>query len=433
MCPQKSSPLSLFRKHLVQRSSATTFRKHLVRRSSATTFQIRCSQAVVPSITKCKIFQRLILAFEITLFLIICTLCPLNLLVEARRSTHHYKMTVAEDKMTDPVLPLSSNTKKSASSTVKHESVGKHHQPTAEYSIEDVDEEQIDEFLKDATRNLVVFFYDGRVRCPECTEALAQVEEIDDDIEATGYIEVVKTDDRRVARECGVSTFPALVYFRRKNPILYDGDFHDAQTIWRWIRSHDEVVTWDLNDDNFESRTDSHSPDEGALDWLVMFYDSDDSDCNAFTPIFETVAHRLRGLLNAGRVDKSISDDVTERFRIDDNQCPTFLLLHRGKLYRYNDAAKDVRGLTQFALYKFKEQRGHRVPEPPTALEAIYEHMKEKFTDAFDKGDRQQTLTVLIIGGVLVLMTIILIIKAYRLKQQQKQGQQTQPSDKKSD
>ena len=38
---------------------------------------------------------------------------------------------------------------------------------------------------------------DGRVRCPECTEALAQVEEIDDDIEATGYIEVVKTDDRR--------------------------------------------------------------------------------------------------------------------------------------------------------------------------------------------------------------------------------------------
>ena len=126
MCPQKSSPLSLFR-------------KHLVRRSSATTFQIRCSQAVVPSITKCKIFQRLILAFEITLFLIICTLCPLNLLVEARRSTHHYKMTVAEDKMTDPVLPLSSNTKKSASSTVKHESVGKHHQPTAEYSIEDVD------------------------------------------------------------------------------------------------------------------------------------------------------------------------------------------------------------------------------------------------------------------------------------------------------
>jgi hypothetical protein len=30
-------------------------------------------------------------------------------------------------------------------------------------------------------------------------------------------------------------------------------------------------------------------------------------------------------------------------------------------MYRYNDAAKDARSLTQFALHKFKDQRGHRV------------------------------------------------------------------------
>lgn len=56
--------------------------------------------------------------------------------------------------------------------------------------------------------------------------------------------------------------------------------------------------------------------------------------------------------------------------------------LHRGKLYRYNDPAKDVRGLSQFALMKFKDQRGHRVPEPPTALEHFYEHAKERIIDA---------------------------------------------------
>lgn len=33
---------------------------------------------------------------------------------------------------------------------------------------------------------------DGRVKCPTCSEALSEVEEIDDDIEATGYIEVKK-------------------------------------------------------------------------------------------------------------------------------------------------------------------------------------------------------------------------------------------------
>ncbi len=81
---------------------------------------------------------------------------------------------------------------------------------------------------------------------------------------------MVKTDDRRVARDCGIQTFPALVYFRRQHPILYDGDFKDSEVIWRWLRSHEEVVTWELTDDNFETRTDSHSPDEGALDWLVM-------------------------------------------------------------------------------------------------------------------------------------------------------------------
>ena len=53
-----------------------------------------------------------------------------------------------------------------------------------------MDEDKIDEILKDAVKNLVVFFYDGRVKCPTCGEALSEIEEIDDDIEATGYIEV---------------------------------------------------------------------------------------------------------------------------------------------------------------------------------------------------------------------------------------------------
>lgn len=55
---------------------------------------------------------------------------------------------------------------------------------------------------------------------------------------------------------------------------------------------------------------------------------------------------------------------------------------HRGKMYRYNDPAKDVRGLTNFALHKYKDQRGHRVPEPPTVLEHMYEHVKERILDA---------------------------------------------------
>ncbi|KHN80372.1 Thioredoxin domain-containing protein [Toxocara canis] len=280
-------------------------------------------------------------------------------------------------------------------------------------TIEDVDEDKIDEILRDATKNLVIFFYDGRAKCPGCGDALSEVEEIDDDIEATGYIEVVKTDDRSVARELGVTTFPSLVYFRRRNPITYDGDFKDSEVVLRWLRSHDEVVTWDLTDDNFEDKTDSYSPDEGALDWFVMFYNAEEPDCNAFVSSWETVAHRLRGIVHVGKVDTSISDDVTERFRLDDDQCPTYLLFHRGKMYRYKEAAKDIRGLTAFALHKFKEQRGHRIPEPPTALEHFYEHIKERILDILDDS---QALSVIGVGGLIVIVAITLFIKARRIQ-----------------
>uniref|UniRef100_A0A914H752 Thioredoxin domain-containing protein n=1 Tax=Globodera rostochiensis TaxID=31243 RepID=A0A914H752_GLORO len=354
-------------------------------------------------------------------------------LTEARKSSHHYKVTAAEDPVghpqEKPTPPKQTSTSKSlAPAATKGQRTvqpqrGVHHnqqqhnkQLDSEFSIEDVDEEQIDQILRDTSKNLVVFFYDGRAKCPECGTALSEVEEIDDDVEATGYIEVVKTDDRRVARECGVSSFPALVYFRRNKPILYDGDFSDSTTVLRWLRAHDEVATWDLTDDNFEWRTDSHSPDEGALDWLVMFYDSEELDCNAFVAVLETVAHKLRGLVHAGKVDTSVSDDVTERFRIDESQCPTFLLFHRGKFFRYNDPAKDARGLTAFALHKYKEQRGHRVPEPPTVLEHFYEHVKERMGDAIEDN---QTLTVICVGGAIVIVGIFLLIKAYRIRKEQ--------------
>nr|CAD2182452.1 unnamed protein product [Meloidogyne enterolobii] len=212
-------------------------------------------------------------------------------------------------------------------------------------------------------------------------------------------------DILKVARECGVNTFPALVYYRRSSPILYDGDFKDSEKVLRWLRAHDEVATWDLNDDNFEWRTHSHSPPEGALQWLVMFYDSEESDCNAFVPMFETVAHKLRGLINVGKVDTSVSDDVTERFRIDER-----------KFFRYNEAAKDVNGVVSFAMYKFKEQRGHRVPEPPTALEHFYEHFKERLTDAIEDN---QKLTAICVGGAILIVSICLAFKAYRIRSEQ--------------
>lgn len=312
------------------------------------------------------------------------------------KSGRHKKVEAAAEAPTSSASSSSSSTRKFEDNT-----------------IEDVDEDKIDETLRDATKNLVIFFYDGRTKCPGCSEALAEVEEIDDEIEATGYIEVVKTDDRSVARELGVTTFPSLVYFRRKNPITYDGDFKDSEVVLRWLRSHDEVVTWDLTDDDFEEKTNSYAPNEGALDWFVMFYNAEIPDCNAFVSSWETVAHKLRGIVNVGKVDGSVNDDVMERFRLDSDQCPVFLFFHRGKMYRYKDAAKDIRGLVTFALHKFKDQRGHRIPEPPTALEQFYEHIKERTLEILDDS---QALSIIGVVGLIVIIVITLLAKARRIQ-----------------
>ncbi|XGW23385.1 hypothetical protein V3C99_005542 [Haemonchus contortus] len=343
----------------------------------------------------------------------VVTLIAVLDVVESRKKNQNVKVTVADDVPLPKKIPPVGKTpgKKSG------KGADDLRQDDTDNSIDDVDEDKIDEILRDATRNLVIFFYEAKSHCPSCVEALSEVEEIDDDIEATGYVQVVKTDDRSVARDLGIVTFPSLVYYRRKNPILYDGEFKDSQEVLRWLRSHEEVVTWDLTDDNFESRTDSHSPDEGTLDWFVMFYDADDAPCNSFIPMWETVAHKLRGLVHVGKVETSVNDDVTDRFHIDENECPTFLLFHRGKMYRYKESAKDVRTLTNFALYKFKEQRGMRVPEPPTALEHVYEYTKEKILDVMEDN---QMLSVIGVGGLILIVAITLIIKAYRIKQQDK-------------
>jgi len=49
-------------------------------------------------------------------------------------------------------------------------------------------------------------------------------------------------------------------------------DFDEAtpQDIVRWIRSHDELVTEELDDGDFEDKTDSYSPAKSSLDWFVL-------------------------------------------------------------------------------------------------------------------------------------------------------------------
>merc|ERR1711973_814382 len=55
----------------------------------------------------------------------------------------------------------------------------------------------------------------------------------------------VKLKDPPLAKRYGIKTFPALVYFRRMSPVVYDGDLMDGEMILSWLTSQDVFETKD--------------------------------------------------------------------------------------------------------------------------------------------------------------------------------------------
>lgn len=66
-------------------------------------------------------------------------------------------------------------------------------------------------------------------------------ENIDDDCEVYG-INFVKIQDQNLAKRYGIKNYPALVYFRNGNPLIFDGD----------LRNEDYVLEWLIEDENRE-------------------------------------------------------------------------------------------------------------------------------------------------------------------------------------
>lgn len=69
---------------------------------------------------------------------------------------------------------------------------------------------------------IIVFFTDAR-SCHTCDKVLAELEKIDDDTDNFG-VDFIKINDKRLAKKYGIKNFPALTYFREKEPIIYEGE-----------------------------------------------------------------------------------------------------------------------------------------------------------------------------------------------------------------
>jgi hypothetical protein len=69
--------------------------------------------------------------------------------------------------------------------------------------------------------------------CENCKQILEELEKIDDDADRYG-VSFVKTSERGAAKKHAITTFPTLVYFRNKEPTIYEGIIiHSACIITR--------------------------------------------------------------------------------------------------------------------------------------------------------------------------------------------------------
>ncbi|XP_044743397.1 uncharacterized protein LOC123305679 isoform X2 [Chrysoperla carnea] len=134
------------------------------------------------------------------------------------------------------------------------------------------------------TQYLAVYFY--KLNCNICDQILEGLEKIDDECDVFG-IHMVKIQDPQLAKRYSIKTFPALVYFRNGNPLLFEGDLQNEESVLEWL----------IDDDNRELADEIEAVNERMLERLmeespflaVFFYDEDCPECAEILESLEQV------------------------------------------------------------------------------------------------------------------------------------------------
>lgn len=104
-------------------------------------------------------------------------------------------------------------------------------------------EEVTDEILEDLIQEheYVVCYFTGN--CEEgdkCDNILDELENIDDELDESGII-FVTTEDLVLAKKYNIKSFPKLVFFRNKDPLVYSGNIADEDEVLAWLTDEDTL------------------------------------------------------------------------------------------------------------------------------------------------------------------------------------------------
>lgn len=78
------------------------------------------------------------------------------------------------------------------------------------------------------------------------------IEKIDDECNSLG-VQFVKCDDNEASQAYDIDTIPAVVFFEKEVPIIYEGDLLDEEELLQWLVSQlekDEID--DVNEEQLD-------------------------------------------------------------------------------------------------------------------------------------------------------------------------------------
>ncbi|CAG7689960.1 unnamed protein product [Allacma fusca] len=200
---------------------------------------------------------------------------------------------------------------------------------------------------------LAVFFY--KQPCRACDSILMELEKIDDECDMYG-IHMVKIADPILAKRYGITTFPALLYFRNGNPLLFEGD----------LRLEEAVLEWLTNDENRELADEIEAVNSRMLEKLVgsspflvvFFYDEEEcgEECDNILLVLEEIDDEA----DAYGIDmvKVTDGEVAADFAI--MSIPTLAYFRRGHALIYEgdlmDSASILGWITSNEAFQLKDE-----------------------------------------------------------------------------
>lgn len=212
---------------------------------------------------------------------------------------------------------------------------------------------------------------------------------------------------------------PALVFLRNGVPIIYpENDPDVAEEIFQYFNDNREPLVKELEDTNFEHLTQA-STGSTTGNWLILFYDTSCVDCSRLGAIFEAVGAKLKfSYTNVARVNiQTKGIQTAKRFKVE--KTPTFILIRKGKFYRYTIKKYDVDNLVGFAIKTFQNFGAESIKPQASPFEnlvdSVVAKLKQLPLDEYkQKGAvfiNENPLVILAIASIFVLYVLMKLFK----------------------